>query len=154
MTRAERYADARLLSLARLPDISVADLRILWSELFETPAPKAFTGRVLRAGIAYRLQSPMAKEPVGERRAWADIERQRSKGASASDAVANIRSESIGTGTRFVREWAGVTHEVFVEGDGVLWNGKTYGSLSAVATAMTGIRRNGPRFFGLRDRAK
>jgi len=32
-------------------------------------------------------------------------------------------------------------------------NGKTYASLSKVAFAITGTRWNGPRFFGLRDKA-
>jgi hypothetical protein len=31
------------------------------------------------------------------------------------------------------------------------WRGKTYPSLSAVAEAITGVKRNGPRFFGLRQ---
>jgi hypothetical protein len=37
--------------------------------------------------------------------------------------------------------------------DGFSWNGKTYPSLSKVAFAITGSRWNGPRFFGLRDKA-
>ena len=32
---------------------------------------------------------------------------------------------------------------------GFVWNGKRYGSLSAVARAITGARWSGPRFFGL-----
>jgi Protein of unknown function (DUF2924) len=36
--------------------------------------------------------------------------------------------------------------------DGFAWRGKTYGSLSKVAFAITGSRWNGPRFFGLRDK--
>jgi hypothetical protein len=37
--------------------------------------------------------------------------------------------------------------------DGFAWNGKTYSSLSKIALAITGTRWNGPRFFGLRDKA-
>jgi hypothetical protein len=33
---------------------------------------------------------------------------------------------------------------------GFAWNGKTYGSLSQIAKAMTGTSWNGHRFFGLR----
>ena len=36
-------------------------------------------------------------------------------------------------GTRLLREWNGVTHRVDVEEQGVLWQGKHYSSLSAVA---------------------
>ena len=53
-----------------------------------------------------------------------------------------------------VREHEGVLHRVVVEQDGFAWNGATYESLSAVARAITGTNWNGPRFFGLRDRAK
>jgi Protein of unknown function (DUF2924) len=36
---------------------------------------------------------------------------------------------------------------------GFAWNGKTYDSLSKIAFAITGSKWNGPRFFGLRDKA-
>jgi hypothetical protein len=53
-------------------------------------------------------------------------------------------------GTRLLREWQGVTHEVIVLEDGVLFRGKRHRSLSEVARAITGSRWSGPRFFGLR----
>jgi Protein of unknown function (DUF2924) len=34
--------------------------------------------------------------------------------------------------------------------NGYAWNGKTYGSLSMIAKAITGTSWNGHRFFGLR----
>jgi hypothetical protein len=37
--------------------------------------------------------------------------------------------------------------------DGYAWNGKTYGSLSAVAKAIMGTNWNGQRFFGLKDKS-
>jgi hypothetical protein len=36
---------------------------------------------------------------------------------------------------------------------GFVWNGKTYDSLSRIAFAITDSKWNGPRFFGLRDKA-
>jgi len=42
------------------------------------------------------------------------------------------------------------THTVLA--DGYEWEGRPYRSLSAVARAITGSRRNGPAFFGLRER--
>ena len=56
-------------------------------------------------------------------------------------------------GTRLTREWKGEPQVVLVTEAGLEWNGQTYKSLSAVARAITGIRWNGPRFFGLRDEA-
>lgn len=61
--------------------------------------------------------------------------------------------ESLRDDTRLMRDWGGATHEVIVLEEGVLWRGRTYSSLSAVAREITGSRRNGPRFFGLRSPA-
>jgi Protein of unknown function (DUF2924) len=52
-----------------------------------------------------------------------------------------------------VREWEGTPQHVMVLADGFAWNDNTYQSLSQVARAITGTRWNGPRFFGLRDKA-
>jgi hypothetical protein len=56
-------------------------------------------------------------------------------------------------GTLLTREWDGHLQRVMVLADGFSWNGKTYPSLSKVASAITGSRWSGPRFFGLRDKS-
>ena len=71
---------------------------------------------------------------------------------------------SLAPGTRLVREWGGRTHTVEVatapsgshNSIGIpptsivfVHDGRTYGSLSEVARAITGARWSGPRFFGL-----
>jgi hypothetical protein len=56
-------------------------------------------------------------------------------------------------GTVLSREWEGRTHRVMVVEGGFAWEGRTYASLSKIAHTITGTRWNGPRFFGLRDRA-
>nr|WP_157770167.1 DUF2924 domain-containing protein [Ruegeria marisrubri] len=62
---------------------------------------------------------------------------------------------TVGDGTRILKTWGGEIHEVVITADGgAIWNGQSYSSLSAVARAMTGTNRNGPRFFGLREVAK
>jgi hypothetical protein len=50
---------------------------------------------------------------------------------------------------RLVREGNGKSHMVEVVEAGFAWQGKTYRSLSAIATLITGTRWSGPRFFGL-----
>ena len=55
-------------------------------------------------------------------------------------------------GTRLVRVWKDMRHEVIVTETGFLWRGRSWASLSAIAREITGGRRNGPAFFGLRDR--
>jgi hypothetical protein len=53
-----------------------------------------------------------------------------------------------------VREYEGVTHHVSVAPDGLIWNGKVFSSLSAVARTITGTNWNGRRFFGLPQGAR
>lgn len=53
-------------------------------------------------------------------------------------------------GVRLEREWRGTRQIVDVVDDGFRWEGRTYRSLSQVAHAITGVKWNGPRFFGLR----
>ena len=55
-------------------------------------------------------------------------------------------------GTVLTRDWHGKQVRVEVLPDGFLWDGTRYGSLSAVALAVTGARWNGKLFFGLTRR--
>jgi hypothetical protein len=57
---------------------------------------------------------------------------------------------SLRPGMRLAREWQGVRHQVEILESGVLYRGRTFDSLSSVAREITGVRWNGPRFFGLR----
>jgi hypothetical protein len=59
----------------------------------------------------------------------------------------------LSAGVQIVREWRGATYTVDVVQDGFRWKGQTYKSLSQVAQAITGVKWNGPRFFGLRNEA-
>jgi len=53
-------------------------------------------------------------------------------------------------GTRFVREYHGVTHVVEVNEDGrFVWNVQSFKSLSHTALAITGYNVSGFKFFGL-----
>jgi hypothetical protein len=54
------------------------------------------------------------------------------------------------SGTRLIREWKGVEHQVTVRDEDYEYQGRPYQSLSAVARAITGTRWNGLVFFGLK----
>ena len=68
-------------------------------------------------------------------------------GRPLAPAIAPIRGSR--RCTLLAREWNGRLERVMILEKGVAWNGKTYGSLSQVAKAMTGTSWNGHRFFGL-----
>jgi hypothetical protein len=54
-------------------------------------------------------------------------------------------------GSELVRTWKGTTYRVMVMADGFAHAGKTFASLSEIASEITGTNWNGPRFFGLRS---
>lgn len=61
-------------------------------------------------------------------------------------------SSALVPGTRLVKQHGGRTHVAEITADGVLYEGQTFSSLSAVAKAITGTHWNGLLFFGLRRR--
>ena len=89
----------------------------------------AFAGKA--AGGGKRLQTP--------------------QGEDSGDTASNPHRPRapIRVGAVLLREHAGVLHRVTVDAEGFEWEGRMYASLSAVARAITGVRWNGHRFFGL-----
>ena len=69
--------------------------------------------------------------------------------ASTGGAASRPRDERLPPiGTVLEREHEGATHKVTVLDDGFRYGGETYGSLSTVAKAITGVIWNGYVFFG------
>ena len=113
-------------------------LRLLWAR--HGGAPLALRSvPILRMLLAWRLQAG--------RHGGLDLETRRALGRKG-----RIRPEGLGLGigARLTRRWQGREVEVVVEEGGFRWEGTTYPSLSAAATAIAGSKWNGPRFFGLR----
>ena len=113
-------------------------LRALWRERYGPP-PRLRSVELLRLMLAWRIQA----EALG----GLDGETRRQLGRRGP-----VRMEGLqfGAGAKLRREWRGRVVEVVVEADGFRWEGRTFPSLSAAATAIAGSRWNGPRFFGLR----
>ena len=139
------------IEIDNLEQKSRAELRVLWEGEFAGKAPPSLGRDILALAIAYARQErrygglarPVAKELD---RLLARVLRD-----DATDAPRSATSPLPRTGTILVREWRGTTHQVAVVDDGFLWNGKTHGSLSSIARAITGTNWNGPRFFGMRE---
>lgn len=146
---------ATKLDLRALEGADAATLRQLWLEIKGAKPPKTFTARLMRLALAWDALSEIEGGGTAEaRRRWKQVIKGRSGGGS-SNSLAQISPYPIaGGGTRILKDWGGITHEVLVIEDGVTWKDQRYSSLSAVARAMTGTNRNGPRFFGLRERGK
>ena len=61
-------------------------------------------------------------------------------------------SSQLLVGARLLKSYGGRSHVVEVTANGMLYEGLLFGSLSAVAKAITGTHWNGLLFFGLRKR--
>ena len=131
---------ARLAAtVAEIEVMDLAALRAMWAKNFGTP-PALRSPDLMRLALSWRLQA----------RAWGGIDaamRKKLKRKTTIDG-GNVELE---IGTSLTREWQGQTYEIEVLEDGFRWQGTTYPSLSAVASAITGTRWNGPRFFGFRS---
>jgi hypothetical protein len=142
---------ARLESLAEMP---TPELREVWQQTRGALPPKGARRRFLMLGIAWQWQADVLGgfRPEMVRR-LAVLEGRADRSASL-DAVDAANAARPGPGTRLVRVWRGERHEVHVTERGYLWRGRSFGSLSSVAGAITGVSRNGPKFFGLRDQKR
>ena len=134
--------EARIRELADLPRPGLTER---WRQLYRAAPPKGISRPLLTRAVAYGMQ---VKHYGGLRPAVRRQLRKVTDGGSAG-AAANVKTARIVPGMRLIREWNGSSHVVEAVDDGFLWNGKRFGSLSAVARAITGARWSGPRFFEL-----
>ena len=133
------------MTLSRLAELSPQDLRTEWVRRYNAPAPN-ISLELIRMGIAYKLQ----EQRFGglNRTAGAALSR-------ADPVVAKSRpARTLTPGTKLVRDWHGNGHTVTVLADGFDYAGRQWRSLSAIAKAITGVKWNGPKFFGLAEAKK
>jgi len=134
MKRAGKAASARV---AELGAMSLAELRAEWQRRYGL-APRHRAAELIRRVLAWRIQADIYGGLDAPTRRL--LERDHLPAAATPS-----------TGMRLAREWAGRRYEVTIIDAGVVYDGKTYRSLSEVARHITGQRWNGPRFFGLRQ---
>ncbi len=135
--------------LDRLPAMPITDLRKRYRELFRTEPPTAFGPDLLRRSIAHAIQEKAYGGLPPTTRRLLD---QMVKAASAKPNGRLEMPRRIKPGSELVRTWNRKTYRITVMAEGFAYGGKTFASLSEIATAITGVRWNGPRFFGLRSR--
>lgn len=124
--------------VAQIAAMDLAELRNLWSRRYGAP-PQLRSLPIMRLQLAWRIQADLQGGLDGETRK-----------ALARRGPVEPEGKELGIGARLTRNWNGKQVEVVVEDEGFRWQGEIYPSLSATARAITGIRWNGPRFFGLR----
>jgi len=145
------------VEIARLRDLDLEGLRARWRSVFGRSAPSQLPKFILFRMLAYRHQAQACGDLSPATAHFLDG-LARNKGVVSHDkpngSVALPGHGQLRPGTVLVREHNGKRFVVTVVEDGFAWNGKTYPSLTKVAKAITGTNWNGPRFFGLRDKAQ
>ena len=124
--------------VAALEQLDLHQLRDKWRERFGAP-PKFRSTEMLRLLLAWRIQAI----------ALGGLDRDTRDALKRTGPVV-AEGQELGIGATLRRAWNGEDHLVTIVEKGFEWNGRTFKSLSAVATTIAGTRWNGPRFFGLR----
>lgn len=127
-----------------------------WQELFElTPSPtvrREFLIKHLAWEIQVQEQGGYSAQTKKKLEALAkDLEQNKDIKAENMKLKSNILT--IKAGTKLIREYQGINHEVLVLDKGFKYNKKSYKSLSAIANEITNTRWNGKVFFGLKKGA-
>jgi hypothetical protein len=133
--------------IATLPSLNKAQLLAIWAENFSKDPPQNLRKELMVPILAYRMQErEFGGLSHGARR------RLREVAASLNtEKPSQERPDSAPqTGTRLLRMWHGEMHQVIASGNGYLYRGQTYSSLSKIAREITGTRWSGPLFFGVR----
>ena len=145
-------------AIADLETLDRSELAKRWEKRVKRPVPKSASHIFLLRALAYELQSKSSlgltkAEEATLAESVSPKTKEKVKGPSGNSA-GSIAPKSkpkvtLVPGSRLVREWQGRTYTVSVIEEGFIYQNKTWSSLSAIATDITGTRWSGPKFFGL-----
>ena len=145
----DRKRTSVLRQLAALRTMSAEEIKDKWRDLYGSEPPRCRKS-FLEKRLAYRIQELFYG-------GIDDTTKRKLKEMAKQDSAANLTgNESISQpngrilpGTRFIRQWRGLTYETIAREKGFEYNGQIYRSLTALATAITGTKWNGRKWWGL-----
>jgi hypothetical protein len=126
--------------------LDLEDLRAEWRRRWGAP-PKLRSRELMAYAATYRLQA----DAIGDlqaptRRKLAELGRR----FAEDRAYRPVAGPNLTPGCSLIRAWGGARHEVRVLDEGFSYLGQRFASLSAVAQHITGAKRSGVLFFGLK----
>ena len=124
-----------------LAALDLEGLRAAWQTRYGRP-PRLRSVELMSLMLAWRIQA----EAFG---GLDTATRRRIKTGSVPKGLGS----TVAPGTVITRDFRGVTHQVVAIDGGFQWQGRTFTTLSAVAFAVTGTKRSGQLFFGLKGKA-
>ncbi len=131
--------------IADLAELDRENLIARWRAAYGAPPPRKLSRALMEKALACEIQC----------RAFGGLSgaAKRALRAAAASKDGSTGPRLLNPGARLIREWKGTVHEVDVAGDGYIWRGERYRSLTAIARTITGTKWSGPRFFGLSGRS-
>jgi hypothetical protein len=134
--------------LSSLSSMSRAELLGLWQRVFQAPVPPQLRRHLVVRFLAHRIQESEFRElSAGTRKRL----RQMGKTVEKDLAAEISPAPAFKPGTRLIRQWRDQTHVVTVTDKNYEYQGSYYQSLSEIARLITGSRRSGPLFFGMKS---
>lgn len=134
--------------LAAIIDLPRRELVARWQTAFGKAPPKKTSRDLMVRALAYGLQE---QHEGGLTQSALNRLRQAATPDGADRSPPGGTTQHLKPGTRLVREWHGAAYHVTVLEKGFAYQGEVCPSLSKIARMITGTRRSGPLFFGLRD---
>jgi hypothetical protein len=122
--------------------LSIEEARVLYVDVTGSSASRNLNINLLKRAIQWHMQC--ARNNIPKHQANIHV----------SAAPSRIKAIVGGpqAGSLLLKEWRGAVHEVRRTTENqYVYNNKEFSSLSAVASFITGCKRSGPRFFGLRE---
>ena len=133
-------------NIAQLP---LPELRQKWSEYWSlAPHPRIGRG-MLEKSLAFKMREARGEGLSAEQRKRLDqlITAYKRNPKFFDEGLSELKP-----GLRLVKSYGGEHHSVLVRADGFEYREKRYGSLSEIASVITGTQWNGWVFFGLKKR--
>ena len=112
-----------------------------WTQAFGSTPPRFAKSEFLQRTLAWHEQMQASSTWRG------------AAGLARLNRLLRVGSAKVALspGTRLVRDWQGVSHQVTVLAAGFEYGGQVFPSLSSVARHITGTPWSGPLFFGLKS---
>lgn len=132
----------------RLQSLNLDELRNAWRVTFKKECGSLSRDLLLRM-LVWKIQEKAFGGHDKAAKKALDQYGRTGGNLGGDDGPRHVRAGSV-----LVREYQGIRHTVTVARGEFLWQEKSYPNLSKIAREITGVRWNGPRFFGLRQARK
>jgi hypothetical protein len=137
--------------LAQVEAMNLTELRVAWLERFKKEPPKLKGRDFYVRVLCFRLQADRYGDHSPDvKRKLRDMAAQIAKDPKAT-LFPNPRPKA---GIVLTRAFRGTVHQVLVQTEGYLYQGRVFATLSEVARHITGTNWSGPRFFGIHARVQ